>query len=132
MDVEFKVVGKPFVSKAPTERSYKLIDYSPTKIVFRIMNKTRDIPYCDTFAVEEEWYIATPTPNAKCCIVRVSYACYFYKFSMMKSIIKSGAESDTTLVLNEFKKHLSSKGLDFVEKKKPAPLAAKPAQPADG
>jgi hypothetical protein len=60
MKATFKVVGKPFVSKAPTARHFKLIEFSPTKIVFRVLNKTFDIPYCDTFGLEEEWLIAMP------------------------------------------------------------------------
>jgi hypothetical protein len=49
MDATFKVVGKPFISEAPTQRNFKLIEFGPTKIVFRIRSISRDIPYCDTF-----------------------------------------------------------------------------------
>ena len=63
MKATFKVVGKPFVSKAPTARHFKLIEFSPTKIVFRVLNKTFDIPYCDTFGLEEEWLIAITTDH---------------------------------------------------------------------
>jgi hypothetical protein len=123
MDLEFNVVGKPFVSVAPTERSFKLIEHSSTKIVFRVLSRARDIPYCDTFGIDEEWYIASPSATAKSCVLRVSVVCNFYKFSIMKSIIRSGAESDSTAVMQGFAKHMSDMGLDFAEKKRPPPQA---------
>ena len=125
LDIEFKVVGKPFVDKAPTERFFKLIEHSPTRIILRVLTRTHDIPYCDTFGVDEEWYIASPTPASKCCVLRIAYKCDFYKFSMLKSVIKSGAESDTAKVWNEFKDTLTAKGIDFVEKKRPPPQIVK-------
>ena len=42
---------------------------------------------------------------------------------MMKSLIKSGAEGDSTTVMQAWKTHMSQKGLDFVEKKRPPPQA---------
>ena len=117
--------GKPFISVAPTERSFKLIENGPSKIVFRVLNRARDIPYCDTFGVDEEWYLASPSATAKCCVVRVSSVCNFYKFSIMKSVIRNGAESDTAVFLQALVKHMSGMGLDFVEKKRPPPQALK-------
>jgi hypothetical protein len=58
------VVGKPFVSKAPTQRNFKIVEFTPTRIVMRVLNKTFDVPYCDTFGVEEEWFIGMPSETS--------------------------------------------------------------------
>ena len=39
-----------------------------------------------------------------------------YKFSMVEGLIRNEAEKDTMTALTAFKKHLTSKGLDFAEK----------------
>jgi hypothetical protein len=54
--------------------------------LLRISNKTSDVPYCDTFSVEEEWYIAS-LPNTKCSIMRITMALVWHKSTMMKSMI---------------------------------------------
>lgn len=92
------------------------MEYGPTKIVFRIINKTRDVPYADTYGIEEEWYLASPSTEAQACVLQVSFACNFYKFSMVEGLIRNEAEKDTMTALTAFKKHLTSKGLDFAEK----------------
>jgi hypothetical protein len=57
----------------------------------------------------------------------------FSKFSMLKSVIKSGAEGDSKDMMQLYKTHLSERGLDFVEKKRPPPQAYKPVNsPANG
>lgn len=90
--------------------------------MFRIINKTRDVPYCDTYGIEEEWYLASPSATAQCCVLQVSSVCNFYKFSMVEGLIRNEAEKDTMTSLIAFKKHLSYKGLDFAEKEKPHEL----------
>lgn len=95
MHVEFQIKNNPFVKKAPTDKSYKLIERSSEKIVIRCMNKSRDVPYCDTFFVEEEWYIAGPAnPAARCSFFRCSYRVAFVKYTIMKSVIRSNADSE--------------------------------------
>ena len=67
-------VNSTFVKIAPTTKYFKLLEKSPTKIVLRMLNRTNDIPYCATFGVEEEWFLASPTTeNVKCEVFRVSF-----------------------------------------------------------
>lgn len=50
-----------FVKESNTTKYFKLVERDDTKIVFRVLNKCINVPYCDSFAVEEEWYFATPS-----------------------------------------------------------------------
>lgn len=57
LSADFVIKNNPFVKKAPTLKTFYLIEKSDTKIVIRGLNKTSDVPYCDVFTVEEEWCI---------------------------------------------------------------------------
>jgi transposase-like protein len=50
----------------------KVIEKSDAKIVMRVNTKCVNVPYCDTFNVEEEFIFASPTPNAPGGLVKVS------------------------------------------------------------
>ena len=52
IEAEFKV-DSTFVKSAPTIKTYRIIEWSATYIRIVCLNRTRDIPYCDTFDVEE-------------------------------------------------------------------------------
>jgi hypothetical protein len=51
--ITYPVKGNPFVSSAPSYKHFKVIEHTPTKLSYRILTRTHDIPYCDTFGVEE-------------------------------------------------------------------------------
>ena len=77
-----------FVKEAPTKKHMMIIEHTPTKLLMRICNRTSDVPYCDTFGVEEEWYLAsTSNPNSKSAVLRISMTPVWYKGTMMKSMI---------------------------------------------
>ena len=59
MDLTY-VIKSTFVKAAPTNRTFMMIEKSEERIIFRILNKSRDVPYCDTFGVEEEYVICSP------------------------------------------------------------------------
>ena len=63
MFVEVQVKGNPFVKVAPTTKHYFLLEKSDTKLFFVVRNRTTDVPYCDTFSVQEEWYLESPDPS---------------------------------------------------------------------
>ena len=72
---QFSVVvslkGNPFVKVAPTTKYFKVIENTDTKVNLRVLNKVTNVPYCDSFAVEEDWLILSPSPTANCCMVRM-------------------------------------------------------------
>lgn len=94
LKADFQIKNNPFVKVAPTTKTFNLCVNTDTKILLRVLNKTSDVPYCDSFAVEEEWYIAS-LPNSKCSVVRITMGIVWYKSTMMKGMIKSGTESES-------------------------------------
>ena len=88
------VKNNPFVKKSPTLRTFRMVERSETKIVMRVTSKSRDVPYCDSFYVEEEWFVASMTDCTSSCVLRVSYNIIFVKSTLMKSIISSTAASE--------------------------------------
>lgn len=72
---------------------HKLIENSENKILLYCLNTTTNVPYCDSFAVEEEWLIQS-LPGTKCCILRISYCLRWYKSTMMKGMIKSNTDTE--------------------------------------
>ena len=53
------VKNNPFVKKSPTLRTLRIVERSETKIVMRATSKSRDVPYSDSFYVEEEWFVTS-------------------------------------------------------------------------
>ena len=68
LDAIFKVDSK-FVKEAPTLKTYRMVENTETTIKILSLNQTRDIPYCDTFNVEDLLLIRSIRPNSKNCIV---------------------------------------------------------------
>jgi len=91
IDAEFKV-DSAFVKAAPTLKTYYLLENSPCKLKILCLNRTRDIPYCDTFDVEDMVLVQSMRPTSKCCIVQIGINQIWHKSSMMKSVIKGNAE----------------------------------------
>lgn len=117
LKMEVIIKNNPFVKIAPTTKVFRLLSHNPERLVMRALSQTNDVPYCDCFAVEEEWQIASP-PGAKCCALRISYCILWYKSTMMKSIIKSNTESESKTVWDAYKEWIL-KEAPFKEKKKP-------------
>ncbi len=97
-----QVKGNPFVKEAPTTKVFKVVENTDDKIVIRIVNKTTEVPYCDSFGVEEEWLIAS-LPGTKCCVFRMSFCLRWYKWTMMKAIITSTTDTETAKAMNAYK-----------------------------
>ena len=56
--------GNPFVKEAPTTKNYFLIEKSDTRLHVVVRNRTTDVPYCDSFSVQEEWQLESPSPGS--------------------------------------------------------------------
>lgn len=126
-------VNSTFVKVAPTTKYFKILERSPTMIILRMLNRTADIPYCATFGVEEEWFLASPSSdNAKCAVLRMSFQIIWYQSTLMKSVIKNNTDPETKKVMGEFMDDIIGKnGHNFVErvpkpKIKPAEAQKKP------
>ena len=68
IEADFKVEST-FVKSAPTMKTYRVVENSATYIRIICLNRTRDIPYCDTFDVEDVLTVHSLRPGSKCCIV---------------------------------------------------------------
>lgn len=93
-DIEFQIKNNPFVKKCPTLRTFKIIERSPEKLIMRVISKSREVPYCDCFYIEEEWYVASMPNGHNSCCFKVSFIIVFVKSTMMQSIIKSNTVSE--------------------------------------
>jgi len=90
------------VKQAPTKKTFNLISQSETLFKLRVTNKTSDVPYCDSFAVEEEW-ICGSLPGTKCSVLKITMGIIWYKSTMMKSIIQSSTVSESAKSWADFK-----------------------------
>ena len=117
MDVTY-LIKSAFVKQAPTLRTFMMLEQTPTKIVFRINNRSREVPYCDSFGVEEEILITGPR-GGKCCAVRHTQMINWYKNTMMKSLVKNGVETDGKIGIEATFKYFGEVCGQFTEKKKP-------------
>jgi hypothetical protein len=61
---DIQVKDNPFVKVSPTTKYSKLLENSDTKMVITSLAKVKDVPYCDTFNVEEHILIISPSPTA--------------------------------------------------------------------
>lgn len=118
IEAEFKVDSK-FVKSAPTLKTYRIIEWSPTYIRISCINRTRDIPYSDTFDVEDVVTIHSMKPESKCCVVQIGINFIWHKSTMMKSMIKGNAETAARQINANFAKLIAQ--FPFVEQKKPQP-----------
>jgi len=107
------VKNNPFVKKSPTLRTFRIIERSETKILMRITSKSRDVPYCDSFYIEEEWYVASTSDSTNSCVLRVSYNAVFVKYTIMKSIISSTAASEAKSYWAGWNAMIKEKGVEF-------------------
>jgi hypothetical protein len=109
--LEVQIKGNPFVKKAPTKRTIKVIERSADKMHLRIITKTSSVPYCDCFYVEEEWFVVQVT---KSCAFRVSYTVTFVQSTMMKGMIKSSTDGESKAFWQAWNQIIADKGFEFV------------------
>lgn len=120
LDADFKVDSK-FVKQAPTFKTFRVLEHTETTIKVHSLNQTRDIPYCDTFNVEDLLLIRSIRPNSKCCVVQIGLNTIWHKSCMMKGMLKSSAEQAAREMNNDLAQII--KQFPFVEKQRPAPKA---------
>mmetsp|Transcript_19911 Transcript_19911/g.26875 ORF Transcript_19911/g.26875 Transcript_19911/m.26875 type:complete len:121 (-) Transcript_19911:1145-1507(-) len=112
IDAEFKV-DSAFVKAAPTLKTFRIVEHTSTTIKILSLNRTRDIPYCDTFDVEDILLVRSLRPNSKCCVVQIGLTMTWHKTSMMKSMIKSNTEREARAMNNDLAQVI--KQFPFVE-----------------
>ena len=119
IEADFKVDSK-FVKSAPTMKTYRIIENSATYIRISCINRTRDIPYCDTFDVEDVFTIHSMKPESKCCIVQIGIYLIWHKSTMMKGMIKGNTETAAKQMNVNYAKLLNQFPFVVVKKKKAA------------
>lgn len=81
---------------------------------------TKDVPYCDCFKVEEEWYFASPGgPNSNSCVFIISFNMMFLKYTIMKTIIVKQNGDTTTDFWEWWREEIKAQNLEFKEVAKP-------------
>ena len=76
------------------------------------------MPYCDSFAVCEEWFLESPDPASqpviKSCVLRVGYKLTWYKSTMMKGTITKASNSEVEAVMKEYvQKMITDRNITF-------------------
>lgn len=89
----------------------------------RVTSKSRDVPYCDSFYVEEEWYVASLPESCNSCVLKVSYNIVFVKSTLMRSVISSTAASEAKSYWIGWNAMIKEKGLEFKQIEKPRALS---------
>lgn len=107
------VKNNPFVKKSPTLRTLRIFERTENRILMRVTSKSRDVPYCDSFYVEEEWYIASLPEGTNSCVLRVSYNVVFVKSTMMRSIISNQASTEAKSYWVGWNAMMKDKGYEF-------------------
>jgi len=107
------VKNNPFVKKSPTLRTFRIIERTEYKIVMRVTSKSREVPYADSFYVEEEWYVSSMPEGFNSCVLRVSYNIIFVKSTLMRSVISSTAASEAKSYWVGWNAMIKEKGLEF-------------------
>ena len=117
---EFQIKNSTFIKVAPTQKYMKLLERTPEIIRMKVLTKNTGVPYCETFGLEEDWYVVSK-PKTKCCIVRLTSGIKWYKSTMMKGMIKSSSEAGTKEFWDHYQKWLvEEKKMGFVEIKRPS------------
>ena len=82
------------------------------------MTRNKDVPYCDTFGIEADWFIMSK-PKTKSCVVRLTVSIKWFKSTMMKTLISSSIESGTKEFWDHYLKWvIEEQKMGFVEKKR--------------
>eukprot|EP00347_Sterkiella_histriomuscorum_P004839 403358890 len=119
ISVEIQIKDNPFVKVSPTTKYFKLIEKSDCKLHFKILSKCSGVPYCDTFAIEEDFLALAPQPGANVCVVRLLAQTIFYKSTIFKSKILSSSQKGCKDVWAEWVEWVKKRGVVFKEKKPP-------------
>lgn len=64
LDMVVQVKGNPMVKEAPTTKTFYLIENSETKFHMLCRNNNRNVPYCDSFQIIEEYIVLSPEPGS--------------------------------------------------------------------
>lgn len=95
----------------------KILENSDTKLHMISLAKVKEVPYCDSFAVEEEYYVLSPSPTAPCSVMRITSRIIWYKSTMFKNKIYTNALKQGRIFWVEFAEWIKKRNLYFKERK---------------
>ena len=70
LSVDIQVKDNIFVKVSPTAKTLFLLESADLKLHFKILSKCTDVPFADTFSIEEDWLCLAPLQTSP-CIVRI-------------------------------------------------------------
>lgn len=120
--VEIQIKDNPFVKCTPTHKIYHLVHFSDHLLRIRTRSKASDVPYCDTFFVDEDMLIVMPENCSQSSMIRVSVGIVWLKSTMMKKIINTNAQKEALAAWTAYTDWVKSNGHIFKEKKKESKL----------
>jgi hypothetical protein len=88
-------------------------------MIIKAVAKANGVPYADTFIAIEEMQVFSPSPTAKCCVMRVLFSINWLKSCMLKGTVYSGSVKAGHQFWAEFADWAKKKNLWFVPKKAP-------------
>lgn len=83
----------------------------------RVIVKTKEVPYCDCFVVEEEFLVAMPEGCFNSSVVRISNTIHWLKSTMMKGIIQSSLSKESKAQYSEYNNYVKKNNHLFKPKK---------------
>ena len=95
-----------------------LVEKSESTIELRVISKSKDVPYCDCFSVEEQYIVYMPPECVTSSVLRVSMNLIWHKSTMMKSIITSNSAKESKDYQVKYAAYIKKNGHIFKEKKK--------------
>ena len=63
------VKGVPFIKETRHERQIEIPEHTKTQLVMKMVSKTPDAPYSDTFVIREAWVAVTKSETDQRCIL---------------------------------------------------------------
>ncbi len=78
-----------------------------------VITKAQDVSYANDYLVEEEWYAVCMPQSTKCCALRISYQVVFNKLTMMKKMIQTNVEMESTAFWTFWKSTIKNKNLEY-------------------
>ncbi|CDW77375.1 UNKNOWN [Stylonychia lemnae] len=83
------VKGVPFLNSTRHQKHFKLTQKSGNLILLDMQNKSLDVPYADSFQIDEKWQIISDKSTTYKCLLRVQINIVFVKSTLFKGRIIS-------------------------------------------
>ena len=111
LDIQIK--NNPLAKKAPTVKTFYLIEKSDSLIKMRVNSCTKkgSIPYSDYFCIDEEIILYRP-PEAPqdSCLLRITMKPILFKYTMINKIITTNANKEAKRIWTAYQAYLKKNG----------------------